>query len=382
MKSLKRNYTILISFMLLFYFANGIFCNIISVYLSGAGHSSENAAAIISAASLFAMIIMPVMGYVADRAKRLWSVLLVAVAVSAGAALLFGRASGFWPMFLLNGIAVSFSELLLNLCERISSQTPFKYGKIRIWGTIGYAMGTQAAGIVYDMIAPAAVYSVAAGAMILGLLLYPMVSGSISHTQAQRRDSVGLRVLNSRPFWAFLILTFLYRGLSYVSVTYQPILFTSLGLTVAGAETILSVAVLAEIPMIFLAGWLTNRFSTRKVMLIACIGGVFVDWFLVGALHEAALLAVAAVLRNAFNVIFIVLTLKVTLELFGAGGNLAMGLAGTAKCLGRLLFQNASGQVLGNFDVQMLYTMLAVFSLVEIPLCLLYRPKHVEDVRL
>ena len=87
MKGTKNNYLVFVLFMLLFYFANGIFWNIISVYLAGVGHSSEDSAAIISAASLFAMIILPVMGYVADRVKRMWSVLLVAVVISAGAAL-------------------------------------------------------------------------------------------------------------------------------------------------------------------------------------------------------------------------------------------------------------------------------------------------------
>ena len=381
MKGLKNNYPVFVLFMLLFYFANGIFWNIISVYLSGTGQSSEDAAAIISAASLFAMIILPVMGYVADRVKRMWSVLLAAVVISAGAALLFGRASGFWPMFLLNGFAVSFSELLLNLCERISSQTPFEYGKIRIWGTIGYALGAQSAGIVYDLISPASVFVFAAGAMVLGLLIYPMVSGSIRHTQAKKQDSVGLKVLKCWPFWVFLILSFLYRGMAFVSVTYLPLLFTSYGLTVASAETIISVAVLAEIPMVLLAGKLTNRFSTRTVMLISCIG-IIVDWYLLGALQNVVLLAICAVLRNVFSIIFIVVTLKVTLELFGVGGNLAMGLAGTARCLGCLLFQNISGHVLGSFDVQAVYTLLATVSLIEIPLCLLYRPKHIEETHL
>lgn len=381
MNRLKSSYPALVLFMVLIYFANGVFWNIISIYLAGANYSSEDSAAIISAASLFAMVILPVMGYVADRAKRLWTVLLAGALISAAAALLFRNVVDFWPMFLLNGIAVSFSELLLNLCERICAQTSFPYGKVRIWGTIGYALGAQSAGIVYDVIAPGAVYVFAAGAILLGILLYPLIGGGIRHTQATKKDTVGIKVLKCWPFWVFLILSFLYRGMAFVSVTYLPLLFTSFGLSVTNAETIISLAVLAEIPMLLLAGKLTNRFSTRTVMLISCVG-IIIDWYLLGALQNVVLLAIFAILRNIFTVIFIVVTLKVTLELFGAGGNLAMGLTGTARCLGCLLFQNISGHVLGNFDVQAVYTLLATVSLIEIPLCLLYRPKHIEDAHL
>ena len=36
------------------------------------------------------------------------------------------------------------------IMEKIATASPYQYGKIRIWGTIGYALGSQLAGLLYE----------------------------------------------------------------------------------------------------------------------------------------------------------------------------------------------------------------------------------------
>ena len=42
--------------------------------------------------------------------------------------------------------------------EKIASSSPYQYGKIRIWGTIGYAIGSWLAGMIYQLISPSAIF--------------------------------------------------------------------------------------------------------------------------------------------------------------------------------------------------------------------------------
>ena len=49
-------------------------------------------------------------------------------------------------------IMISYSVVLMSIngvnpiMEKIATASPYQYGKIRIWGTIGYALGSQLAG--------------------------------------------------------------------------------------------------------------------------------------------------------------------------------------------------------------------------------------------
>ncbi len=44
------------------------------------------------------------------------------------------------------------------MMEVFATQSPYAFGKIRVWGTIGYSVGVQIAGWVYHQFSPQAVY--------------------------------------------------------------------------------------------------------------------------------------------------------------------------------------------------------------------------------
>ena len=54
--------------------------------------------------------------------------------------------------------------------EKIASSSPYQYGKIRIWGTIGYATGSWLAGMIYQLISPSAIFICFISTMILCII--------------------------------------------------------------------------------------------------------------------------------------------------------------------------------------------------------------------
>ncbi|MGZ7244401.1 MFS transporter, partial [Streptococcus pyogenes] len=70
-------------------------------------------------------------------------------------------------------IAYSWVLLIINganpVLEKIAVSSPYSYGKIRIWGTIGFAIGTQISGLIYDYISPQAIFVAFILAMILSI---------------------------------------------------------------------------------------------------------------------------------------------------------------------------------------------------------------------
>ncbi len=51
--------------------------------------------------------------------------------------------------------------------EQMATVSRFPYGKIRVWGTIGYAVGTQVSGILYRYVSPGAMYQICGMGMVL-----------------------------------------------------------------------------------------------------------------------------------------------------------------------------------------------------------------------
>lgn len=115
----------------------------------GLGFSAGQASWIVSISFLASMIFQPLIGSAADRygMKRISTIAFCAAAAT-GLVFVFCRS------FITIALFYAITMVLLNstnpIVEKLATTSPFPYGKIRIWGTIGYALGTQAAGYLYD----------------------------------------------------------------------------------------------------------------------------------------------------------------------------------------------------------------------------------------
>ena len=241
-KRLFNSYAAYSSSYFVFYFANGVICNILSVYLLGEGQSALNTSLIISASSLFSIVLQPLIGAANDRLKKPLVVIGATVTASAGCGLLFGRMDRFLLLFLLCGLCVSLCDGVCMLYEQMAAATPYSYGSIRIWGTIGYAVAAQTVTLAYERVSHFSVFWLFAGAMALSLLLLRLLPLNRLLTPEKPREAPaaaprGLRaVLTNGVFLLFLALCFLFRGVFTVSSTYLPQLLIQHGMNVSGGH--------------------------------------------------------------------------------------------------------------------------------------------------
>lgn len=174
-------------FMYNFYYLSwALFGALISVYLMGMGFKASEVSLVVSASFLISLITQPIIGKWNDQynLKKVNTVLFV-IAIVGGLVFMLSR--------YLIMIMISYSVVLMSIngvnpiMEKIATASPYQYGKIRIWGTIGYALGSQLAGILYERISPQAIFIVFVFTMflcILGLL------GTQPHMQKQsQRDN-------------------------------------------------------------------------------------------------------------------------------------------------------------------------------------------------
>ena len=352
------------------YFANGIVCNILSVYLLGQGQSALATSLIVTAGSVFSILLQPCLGACNDKLGRPGTVISLTLLASAGFCLCFGVSRSVWLLFLFNGLMLSLCDSVCLLFEQLAAKTPYPYGPVRIWGTAGYALAAQAAGLAYEKIAPGSVFWIYAAGMLLTVLALRQVPLQVlsapGETQAEppaARQKGGLgALLKPGPFLLFLLLCLLFRGILTVSTTYLQPLLMAHGLSVSASGTVVFVATLTEGPLLLLSGRFMDRLRCRPA-LAASFAALAVLLLCLGRCPALPPVIAAAILRPLVGMLFNMLVLKITLLLAPAAlTGTAIGLTGAAKCLGAVLFQSLGGGLMDAMGIGALFGFLAALA--------------------
>lgn len=351
------------------YFANGIIVNILSVYLLGQGQSAFATSMIVIAGSIFSVLLQPALGLLTDKLGRPAAIITVTLMGSAVCCAGFAVSRAVGLLFLFNGLMLSLIDSVSLLFEQLAAKNPFSYGSIRIWGTIGYAVAAQVASIVYETIAPAAVFGCYGAGILLTLLalravpLAPLTAQKESARTDRSRNKGGVaKLLKTPSFLLFLALCLLFRGVLTVGTTYLQPLLMHHGLSVSASGTVVFIATMTEGPLLLLSGRMMDRLRSRPA-LMACFAALSGVLLCLGLCPLLPPVIAAAILRPLVGMVFHMLTLKITILL--APGDLtstAIGLTGAAKCLGVILFQSLGGSLMDALGIGAPFTFLAILS--------------------
>ncbi len=270
MTRLKNSYFSYFLMYNFYYLSWALFSCLISVYLLGKGLKTSQVSLIVSASFLSSMLVQPIIGVLSDQfdTKRVNIVLFI---LSAIGGLFFAFANNFWTML----IGYSFVLALVNgtnpVMEKIATASPYQYGKIRIWGTIGYAIGSQLAGIIYDRISPQAIFFTFILTMTLTIigtaLTQPDMEPAVKEETTEKTSYKDL--LTNKKFLYFIIISSIFTGSTGMANTYIPSMLVEDGLNVSLTSTILSIAVFCEAPLVLFSSKFMDKLSNKTLMIIA-----------------------------------------------------------------------------------------------------------------
>lgn len=87
-----------------FYFCMGVFLSVLSIYLTTIGKTTSEMTFIVSASSLFGIVMIPIVGFFNDRVQkpRVLAAALLAVVVVFG--VLFAVSKSTWALYVLDGL--------------------------------------------------------------------------------------------------------------------------------------------------------------------------------------------------------------------------------------------------------------------------------------
>ncbi len=345
------------SYVILFFFydlAFAFFSALISVYLIGKGYSASQVSMCISVAALANMVTQPIIGSLTDK-FGMRSVNMVMFAATCIAAALFVIA----PNFLIIVGTYAAMNLLMNgvnpTVERMATSSPYSYGSIRVWGSIGFAVGTQLTGIIYDSIAPVAPYIGVIIAMLIAIFGFWGTNPRLAETEAAKIEDAASdevepvstkTLLTNKKFLYYLVLQILFAAVTGAAYSFCPAFLTSKGLEASTASTILAVATLLEIPLLLFSSKFMDKIA-NKTLLFAIFTLVVVEMVVYGLNLPLPLVIVATFLgRHPPAIINIMANMKVVNTIVDARQQIAgLALVKTCQSFGTIISNNIGGRI-------------------------------------
>lgn len=347
-----------------FYFlAYALFSTLISVYMLDKGYSASQVSLVVSASFFSSMIVQPLMGILNDKIGikkvTIYSFLLINIA-----AIFFMQAN----TLLLLTVWYSAVLMLVNgvnpVMDVLAARSPYTYGKIRIWGTFGYAMGSQLAGLIYKFISPQAIFIVFIGMMCVSILgvfgIDPKHNqGSKKATQMKNDSSIG-KIFKNKTYLFYLLIVALYSGVGNTGHTYIPSMLEHSGLSVNMATTVVAISVICESPLIFFSYLFMDKVPIKKLLYIP-LGILLLQYVIYGLdLGLTSKILLTLMSKHATGMLLIMVTLKIVANVVDENYLVtAIALVQTARNLGTILIQNIAGDIIDKSGYEMMSFFLA-----------------------
>lgn len=347
-----------------FYFlAYALFSTLISVYMLDKGYSASQVSLVVSASFFSSMIVQPLMGILNDKIGikkvTIYSFLLINIA-----AIFFMQANN----LLLLTVWYSAVLMLVNgvnpVMDVLAARSPYTYGKIRIWGTFGYAMGSQLAGLIYKFISPQAIFIVFIGMMCVSILgvfgIDPKHNqGSKKATQMKNDSSIG-KIFKNKTYLFYLLIVALYSGVGNTGHTYIPSMLEHSGLSVNMVTTVVAISVICESPLIFFSYLFMDKVPIKKLLYIP-LGILLLQYVIYGLdLGLTSKILLTLMSKHATGMLLIMVTLKIVANIVDENYLVtAIALVQTARNLGTILIQNIAGDIIDKSGYEMMSFFLA-----------------------
>ena len=365
-----------------YYLSWAVFSALISVYLLGKGFKASEVSLVVSTSFLTSMIFQPVIGMFSDRydVKKV-NFVLFALAGIGGLAFMFASS------LITITIGYSFVLTLINgtnpVMEKIASSSPYQYGKIRIWGTIGYATGSWLAGMIYQLISPSAIFICFIITMILCIigLLGTQTPSELGQNNEEKTKTSTL--FHNYKYLYYLIIAAIFQGITNMANTYIPAMFQNDGLKVSLVSTILSFAVLCEAPLVLFSHKFMDKLTNKRLLIIAY--SMITIQFLCYALNVWLPLKVIITLitKHPSGMLFIMINLKIVSTLVSKEHQItALAFVQTLRNLSSIIFQNIAGQILDISSYQILFALSLIVIVVGFVLVILFKVPSGKDQKL
>jgi len=285
-----------------YFFSYGIFLPFWSVWLKGTGLTPETIGLLLGAGLvarfLGSLLIAP---RFSDPSRLVFALRVLALLTLIFALAFWAGHHIAWLMVVMVGFNLFFSPLVPltdALANTWQKQIPMDYGRVRVWGSIAFVIGSAATGklvSLFDSQAILAMLSLGVISMLLGMLLTPSV---MPQGASRTQEAAGWPAWKSliRQSWRFLACVSLLQGAHAAYYGFSAIYWQEAGYSASTVGYLWSLGVVAEVVVFTLSNKLFRRFGARDLLLLSAVCGV-ARWGLMGWTTELPWLIVVQILH-------------------------------------------------------------------------------------
>lgn len=362
-KLLSRAYINNVASFFLFFMMRILFTSLFSVFLIDQGYSALNVSIVSTVALVASFFGVPIIGRATDiyGQKRICVFLLL---ISAAFGILFAISKN----LIISGVSYSIIIVCINtlhpLIERNATQTEFHYSSVRIWGTIGNAIGTQLGGILYQYISPSSVYI---SFTIISIIMLIMQKNSSKKTIQENTNppSKNIEPLKiSSCFVMYIIIIFLFYAAMDSKTLYLTAFLQSVGFDINSASTILFFSSLIEVPVVLFGGKIVDKWDSKK-LVVSCLILLIIQLTVYAFLTSHIIIIIATLLSNCVvSMFYIMINMKVIHEMIDNDHqNSALTITTGVRSISAVIGQLVCGKLVDMSSYHLAFTVLAGFVL-------------------
>lgn len=312
------------------------------------GYSASEVSIVVSASFLTSMLAQPFMGMLNDRIgiKKVSIFSFIAIIIGA---IFFMLANNLWFLAIWYSLVLMFINGINPIMDVLAAQSPYMYGKIRIWGTIGYAVGSQLSGWIYQFIFPQAIFLVFVAMMLISIVGVAGIEPKHDKIaiSAKKRDRGSFaHIFKNKTYIFYLVIVALYSGVGNTGHTYIPSMLEKGGLSVDLATTVVAISVICEAPLIFYSYLFMDKISIKKLLYIPLFI-MLLQYVIYGLnLGLTSKILVTLISKHATGMLLIMVSLRIVASLIDEKYLVtAIALVQTLRSLGTIFIQNIAGTI-------------------------------------
>ena len=322
------------TFYFVHFFGVGVTLPFLNVYFDAVGMKGIHLGLLNAVPRLTLGIAPPLVGALADKFRRGREALLLGAALSVAAALAMWGQEGFWPLLVLvtlysaaRGSLVPIAE---NVCLREIALSGAQYGRVRLWGSLGFIAAALGVGALVDAVSIGAMFPVLAGSglLLMGVIVFLPREGG----EARRRFRGDLaELLRNRPYMILLWTSTLVAFSAGPFSIYFSIYLKELGQPAWVIGMAWTVGVASEIFFFVYAQAIQRRFGL-KAMITAGMLAYALRWEMITWTESGTLLVAIQSLHGISFGVFHAASIQFVDRLSGpATKNTAQSLYGAAE---------------------------------------------------
>lgn len=375
----KNSYLSYLLMYFFYFFSLAVFSGYISVYLMDKGYHASQVSMVVSWSFILSMVIQPIIGYLNDHYhQKTLNMLILLIAAILGVCFIY--AQNIYLIAMIYSLALGLFNAANPVIENMATLSRFSYGKIRIWGTIGYAVASKVSGVIYDYVSPEAMYAF----FTIGLIFCVIgIYGTQNVKQIKMQKKEKSSGFLQKNFIIYLVIVCLFYAITNTNTTYLPAMFQNMGLSMNTTSTVIFILTLSELPVIFFSHQYMNRL-TNKQLLVGIFILLIIQFLTYSCIHQPLIVVIVSICTKAVStMLFIMLNLKIVSTIVDIKHQMsALALVQTCRNLGSIVFQWIAGYLIDFYSYDIFYLILALLSIVGMIICLLYRIPSGNDQHL